>query len=436
MRTRSYFEYFLKSLLSITLGIGVLVFSPDSNAVPSFARQTGMNCMACHTVFPKLTSFGRLFKLNGYTTTGLQQIESKPSSTTPGLQVNAIAPMSAMLQAALTHHQSVDANTENNGVTFPAALSLYYAGEITDHAGAFVQVTMDNAESSFGFDMADVRYANTTSIGDTPITYGLALDNMTGMEDVWNTTPAWTYPYLAASPEQGDGPAVNSLMGAGLGIYALLDNHWYAYFGDYIPMSNEKVMNLGTPDAMGNSHSNTPYLRLAWQGDIGSSSYLEIGGYGIVQKAYGMTLSDKSDKFTDGALDAQYEMNMDNGSQINAHAVYIHESQDVYNSGVGSSENINQTRADIAYINHNRTQYQLGYFKTTGSDNAKAFHVDEDTGMMGFDAFTGNSKGYVAEFDYLPKENTKLSLQYTDYKQHEGVVPHHDQVVGNLWVMW
>ena len=33
-------------------------------AVPSFARQTGMACAACHTVFPELTPFGREFKLN------------------------------------------------------------------------------------------------------------------------------------------------------------------------------------------------------------------------------------------------------------------------------------------------------------------------------------------------------------------------------------
>ena len=26
----------------------------------------GMACMACHTVYPELTHFGRMFKLNGY----------------------------------------------------------------------------------------------------------------------------------------------------------------------------------------------------------------------------------------------------------------------------------------------------------------------------------------------------------------------------------
>jgi len=39
--------------------------APDALAVPSFARQTGMACEACHTVYPELTHFGRVFKANG-----------------------------------------------------------------------------------------------------------------------------------------------------------------------------------------------------------------------------------------------------------------------------------------------------------------------------------------------------------------------------------
>ena len=57
--------------------IGLLVMlaaAPAAVAVPSFARQTGMACEACHTVFPELTHFGRVFKANGYTLTSLKQV--------------------------------------------------------------------------------------------------------------------------------------------------------------------------------------------------------------------------------------------------------------------------------------------------------------------------------------------------------------------------
>jgi hypothetical protein len=39
----------------------------DALAVPSFARQTGFECVACHVSWPELTAVGRQFKLGGYT---------------------------------------------------------------------------------------------------------------------------------------------------------------------------------------------------------------------------------------------------------------------------------------------------------------------------------------------------------------------------------
>ncbi len=50
--------------------VSILSFtSVNAHALPSFARQTGQNCVACHAggQFPELTPYGRLFKLTGYT---------------------------------------------------------------------------------------------------------------------------------------------------------------------------------------------------------------------------------------------------------------------------------------------------------------------------------------------------------------------------------
>ena len=43
---------------------------PPANALPSYARQTGQPCGTCHTDYPGLTPYGRLFKLGGYTAGG------------------------------------------------------------------------------------------------------------------------------------------------------------------------------------------------------------------------------------------------------------------------------------------------------------------------------------------------------------------------------
>ena len=429
-----------RAVMFIAFGVALLVATQNASALPSFARQTGMACAACHTIFPKLTPFGRIFKLNGYTMTGLQQIEQKTGTSAPGVKISAIAPMSAMIQVSLTHTNQTDYNTENNGISFPQPLSLYYAGAISAHVGAFMQVTMDDASSSFGFDMGDMRYANTvTTAGGLSILYGVTLDNMTGMEDVWNTTPAWTYPYLDASPDHGDSPAVNSLMGAGLGAYALVDNHWYAYVSVYHPMDNQKTSIDDAGMYMGNPYAENPYWRFAWQGNLGSDGYLEVGTYGTDVRVYGNGMTQAAavatrDEFTDYALDAQYELAIGGSDQLNAHAVYIHEKQDLAASNPGAtSQRLNQARFDVAYIAGGRFQYQLGYFATSGSDGANAFD-----GMMS-NPYGGDNKGLVAQFDFMPWENTKLALQYTAFNTFGGTTDaasDNNALVASIWYMW
>src|SRR5471030_1282052 len=38
----------------------------QADAVPAYARKYGVSCMQCHTAYPTLNAYGRLFKLNGY----------------------------------------------------------------------------------------------------------------------------------------------------------------------------------------------------------------------------------------------------------------------------------------------------------------------------------------------------------------------------------
>ena len=42
-------------------------FVSPAQALPSFARQTGQPCGACHTDFAGLTPYGRRFEIGGYT---------------------------------------------------------------------------------------------------------------------------------------------------------------------------------------------------------------------------------------------------------------------------------------------------------------------------------------------------------------------------------
>jgi len=59
------------AILTVGLVLGVaamcIVGPRRAQALPSYARQTGQQCAACHNGFPELTPYGRQFKLNGYT---------------------------------------------------------------------------------------------------------------------------------------------------------------------------------------------------------------------------------------------------------------------------------------------------------------------------------------------------------------------------------
>src|SRR5665647_1322792 len=71
--------------------------------VPSFSRQTGLACSTCHYQFPQLTPFGRLFKLNGYTLTGLPTIgQPGDSAGHESLKLATIPPIAAMVVTGLT----------------------------------------------------------------------------------------------------------------------------------------------------------------------------------------------------------------------------------------------------------------------------------------------------------------------------------------------
>src|SRR5947207_5718499 len=126
--------------------------------IPSFSRQTGLACNVCHTAFPMLTAFGRQFKLNAYTLTGLQTIGPAPTETTPSpLKINLIPPVSTMLQTSMTQLTTALPGTQNGNVEFPQELSVFFGEAISPRLGTLIEITYDGAEATLGIDNIDLR---------------------------------------------------------------------------------------------------------------------------------------------------------------------------------------------------------------------------------------------------------------------------------------
>ena len=101
-----------------------------AHGIPSYARQTGLACSACHYQFLTLTPFGRKFKLNGYTLTNLPSLVEKDSTNGGRLSLSPFSLLSAMVTTSVTHTKDDLPDTQNDAVALPQELSGFLAGRI------------------------------------------------------------------------------------------------------------------------------------------------------------------------------------------------------------------------------------------------------------------------------------------------------------------
>ena len=411
-------------------GLVVNVHTIHREVIPSFTRQTGLACNVCHTTFPQLTPFGRRFKLNGYTLTGLQVVEAGDTANR-SLKIALIPPVSAMVMSSFTRTKANQPGTQNNNVELPDQLSLFLGEEITPRLGTFLQFTYSGPDGSFGIDNFDVRYANRGKLAAKELIYGLSLNNNPTVQDVWNTTPAWGFPWASSpvAPTPAAATLIDGSLGqqsAGFGGYALWDNRLYGEFSVY-----RSAFQGGThpPDA---SATNTlrgvaPYWRLAlqhgWQGQ-----YLELGTYGMSTRLFPTGVAGPTDRYTDVALDAQYERRIGHGGNATLHTTWIHEQQKLtasFDSGtVASASNTLKTfRIDGSYYTPGRVGATFAYFATTGGADSLRYAAAPVSGSR---VGSPNSNGIIAELDFLPWLNTRLTAQYVVYTKFNGASSNYD----------
>src|SRR5246127_3405022 len=209
-----------KVAFSLLIAVPVLVlisfaaFNPPTvSAVPSYARQTGLACSGCHYTPPELKPAGRRFKLTGYVDKAdeTKVIKADGSKKTAALELLASLPLSVMLDASFTSIKSPVPTTQNGNVKIPKDISLFLSGAWTSHVGSFLQVTYDTQDDHFSMDNTDIRFAKITKLGGKELVYGLDLNNNPTVEDLWNTTPAWGFPFIASdfAPTPTASPIIN-----------------------------------------------------------------------------------------------------------------------------------------------------------------------------------------------------------------------------------
>jgi hypothetical protein len=473
----------------LIVGYLTIGFSPPAQALPSFARQTGQPCGTCHTDFPALTPYGRRFKLLGYTAGG-GQFRTTPFSSEAGVNARAeldklrgyakaidppaasdnreyVPPVSMMAIVGYTHTQGptvappTDPFQVNDNVVL-TPFSGFWGGAITDHVGAFAQVTYsgpdplsalsgtpaDQFKHTWSWDNADVRYANTASIGPLDLVYGITANNNPTVQDLWNTTPAWSFPYAVSS--LANTPAASTAIEgafaarvAGVGAYTSINDLLYLEFSAYKTLGFNEQNSLGINpfDGAGLFGGVAPYWRVALEPHWGRHS-LMVGTFGTYMDVHpwvdpsfvtGTTaVMPLSDKFTDIGFDTQYQYQGDN-YWITLRGSYIREFQrldasfaDFAAANPTNLLNSLKLQASFAYGSDNRVVLTGQYFNIWGTADANLFGTDPASGL----AMTPNSDGWMAEIAYIPFSasksfgwpwfNARIGLQYTYYNKFNG----------------
>ncbi|MHB9117218.1 MAG: cytochrome C [Burkholderiales bacterium] len=432
-------KYFRKNLIHLiypVLAISSLLSTTEANAVPLFERQTGMKCASCHMGgnFFELTKTGRNFKLMGYTQGDRQTI-----------------PLAGMLQLSMTKVSSYNGSTASafprDGDVIAQQISLFTGGKITDNIGAFVQWTTApgidaNGVVKYhgGIDNTDIRFAQQTKLNGKDVIYGLSLNNNPSVQDVFNTTPAWSGSTMI-SPSGGGMPGVDPVAAtqieglsqhvAGLGAYVDWNDFLYAELSGYKTANGIFSALRAGDDTAGASDllsGTNPYWRLALHGDSGPQSW-EIGTYGMITDQYSDPSNNSSptDRFKDYAIDGQYQY-VHGKNFWSTQATWIHEKRDWYAgayTGLGvaggdasdnASDTLNTARIKGSYFYNRKVGGTVGLFSTTGSNNS----------AYGTATGSPDTRGYTLEADYLPTEKIKVALQYTGFNKFNGSSDNYD----------
>ena len=460
----------------------------NARATPAFARQTGLACSACHTVFPELTPMGRRFKLGGYTLTNkppLVQLfnDNLPAGATgqpPQKQLTlSDIPLTAFVQATTTYwaappppggvggtyHQPAGAETQNNETLFPQQLSLAFTGAVTDHIGAWLQLTYFQQTGTFGIDTWEVRYADQTA--NKNWLWGVLFNNTVTMQDVYNTggasglpqtafgIPYFPVPLNLAAPQA---PLLLTLVAtpvAGVGAYTFIYDSLYLELSGYHSAKNGSGLLdncassptqgiCGGAPALGAINGVSPYWRAAYEFDWGNQSF-EVGTLGMYNNYVPCTTStlgvsgcavssvnpalstfSTPSQYLDFGFDTQYQF-IGDAHIFTINAMYLHEDSWNNAANVGtifsnSHNTLDHFTATASYYYERQYGGMISFGATSGSKDPIAYCAGAQPGGTAFGGAgtcngSPNAMWETFELDYLPWLNTKIFLQYQVYNR-------------------
>jgi hypothetical protein len=405
--------------------------APQAYGLPSFARQTGQRCSACHVggSWPQLTPWGRFFKLSGYTA-GKSLWDKEGVNYVPagffgqaGLTW-AAQPNDAQGQSVIAH----------NGSPEPYQLTGEVATKLTSFMGVFYEYQIGNTFPGWKGTSgpADVRAVRFFNVHGNEILVGIDSNNNPTLQDVWNSTPDWTFPFYS-SPQTPSGPAspmITSLgaQSASVGAYALLNRQFYVEASFYRAATGFfRWMSAGTSFQAGGKNyleGYNPYWRAYWTKAHGPHSVM-AGAFGMRARVYPESSEPTGpvDVFTDTGFDTQYQY-LGGVNKITLRGSYIYERRALGASfplGIAATPrgNLKSLNLSGSYAYDTAWVFHAGGFLTNGNNDSALYAIAAPSG----DPVTTSPKtsGYTFEVDRQLTQNVQLMAQYRGFLRFDGL---------------
>ena len=162
------------------------------------------------------------------------------------------------------------------------------------------------------------------------VIYGITANNNPTVQDVWNTTPAWSFPYAASTIAPTPVPARTIIDGAfaahvgSVGAYAFINDMLYLEASAYrtLDFNARRTRSASIPSTHPGCSTDLRPIG-AWPSSrIGATTRLMVGTFGMIVQRPALDRSHfvtgttgtlpQTDKFTDVGFDSQYQYQGDN----------------------------------------------------------------------------------------------------------------------------
>lgn len=251
----------------------------DAEAVPAFARQTGMPCNACHFQnFPSINAMGRSFKAGNFTMEGSQEfIEGENGMKLPSsLNIGAVI---KMRHTKTNGDYTVTGEASDYGeVEFPDEAALLIGGRVADGIGALWEVNIAKGpELLLGSKLA----ITAAEMGDTRLSVIPYKTDGQGVGygfELLNTASLGLQRY--SESKIGAAPVQLGFVDAAVGINLVASNpNWYVTLNQFAPAFPINAV-------PGNLTALATYLRAVYMTDLAGFDFAAgLGTYSGTAKS-------------------------------------------------------------------------------------------------------------------------------------------------------